>query len=275
MLNDVAHSEPEAPHPPGDGLLSDPFETPVYKKVVASDLAEIFSAGLAAPSTPSAPPAGQIKSVRLIRRKPRPSLIAWTICGALAAALGVSGGMVLLKHGGLATVATQANPTPAVSRPPPSLKSAEAPKAVDALVAYAPTASTTLPLEPPAARPQAPANSPSAFDIQSLAKARLKALSRRNSKFACSGDEQGEACRAYVLEADKRLRDTYEKAFHAGVTHEVLVEYRDRWNDLRDRFSANPEALAAGYASLTADLRAEAQFARTGRRPARLAERDD
>ena len=276
MLNDAAPSDFDTPASRGDAGAPQPYNTPVYKGSVAADLAAIFAD---APSAPSAPPAAEIKSVRLTRRKPKPSLIAWSICGALAAALGLSGGLILLKHTGPVTFATLAHPQSASvlfsNTPAPSAAPRVNDKPVEAMVAYAPPPPAALPPTAALVNPIAPASQPSAFDIQSLAKARLRAVSKRNPKVSCEHDDQSEACRAYVLSSDQHLRQTYDKAFHAGVTHEVLVEYRDRWNDLRDRFSSKPEALAAGYADLAADLRAEAEFARTGRKPSRLTRHDD
>jgi hypothetical protein len=57
-----------------------------------------------------------------------------------------------------------------------------------------------------------------------------------------------------LMAADRRLRAAYSHAIRAGVPRHVLVEYRDRWADLREDASWKPERVAAGYGRMSADL---------------------
>jgi hypothetical protein len=71
---------------------------------------------------------------------------------------------------------------------------------------------------------------------------------------SCEQDAEGDACRRAVIEADRHLRSVYESAIRRGVARGVLVDYRDRWADLRDRHTENPTRLIESYGALAYDL---------------------
>jgi len=51
----------------------------------------------------------------------------------------------------------------------------------------------------------------------------------------CDQNVESEGCRRAVIQADRHLRAVYQEAFRRGVSRDVLVDYRDRWADLRGR----------------------------------------
>jgi hypothetical protein len=57
-----------------------------------------------------------------------------------------------------------------------------------------------------------------------------------------------------LMAADRRLRAAYSHAIRAGVPRHVLVQYRDRWADLREDASWKPDRVAAGYGRMSDDL---------------------
>jgi len=57
-----------------------------------------------------------------------------------------------------------------------------------------------------------------------------------------------------LLAADRRLRVAYSHAVHAGVPRHILVDYRNRWADLREDASWRPARVAAGYGQMSDDL---------------------
>jgi hypothetical protein len=71
---------------------------------------------------------------------------------------------------------------------------------------------------------------------------------------SCEQDAEGEDCRRAVVQADRHLRAVYESAFARGVSRRVLVDYRDRWADLRERETDDPASLIESYGALAYDL---------------------
>jgi hypothetical protein len=57
-----------------------------------------------------------------------------------------------------------------------------------------------------------------------------------------------------LMAADRRLRVAYSHAVRAGVPRQILVDYRNRWADLREDASWRPARVAAGYGEMSADL---------------------
>jgi hypothetical protein len=74
---------------------------------------------------------------------------------------------------------------------------------------------------------------------------------------SCEQDAGGEDCRRAVVQADRHLRAVYENAIARGVSRRVLVDYRDRWADLRERNNEDPARLIESYGALAYDLRRE------------------
>ena len=54
--------------------------------------------------------------------------------------------------------------------------------------------------------------------------------------------------------ADRQLRRAYARAVSAGVPRPILVDYRNRWADLRDEASWRPDRVAVGYRAMAGDL---------------------
>jgi hypothetical protein len=71
---------------------------------------------------------------------------------------------------------------------------------------------------------------------------------------SCEQDADGEACRRAVINADRHLRAVYQSAYERGVSRRVLVDYRDRWADLRERNNEDPVRLIESYGGLAYDL---------------------
>jgi hypothetical protein len=71
---------------------------------------------------------------------------------------------------------------------------------------------------------------------------------------SCEQNADGEDCRRAVIQADRHLRAVYQNAFRRGVSREVLVDYRDRWADLRERNNDDPTRLIESYSALAYDL---------------------
>ena len=60
------------------------------------------------------------------------------------------------------------------------------------------------------------------------------------------------------------LRNVYQTAIRRGVPREVLIDYRDRWADLRETDNDDPAHLIQGYGALAYDLGREARDDREG-----------
>jgi hypothetical protein len=71
---------------------------------------------------------------------------------------------------------------------------------------------------------------------------------------SCERDANSEDCRHAVTQADRHLRAVYQRAFERGVSRKVLVDYRDRWADLRERNDEDPVRLIQSYGALAYDL---------------------
>ena len=71
---------------------------------------------------------------------------------------------------------------------------------------------------------------------------------------SCSQNAAGDECRRAVIQADRHLRAVYETAIRRGVPRSTLVDYRDRWSELRDSETDNPTRLIQSYGALAYDL---------------------
>jgi hypothetical protein len=71
-----------------------------------------------------------------------------------------------------------------------------------------------------------------------------------------------------VIVADQQLRRAYARAISAGVPRSILVDYRDRWDDLRQEANERPDRVVVGYRALAGDL------ARLSRPPTRYERRE-
>jgi hypothetical protein len=76
---------------------------------------------------------------------------------------------------------------------------------------------------------------------------------------SCERNAAGSGCRDAVIQADRHLRNVYASAIRRGVPRAVLIDYRDRWADLRESGSDDPVHLIRGYGALAYDLGREAR----------------
>jgi hypothetical protein len=116
----------------------------------------------------------------------------------------------------------------------------------------------------------APTPAPAAASVAARA-APAKAPASREASIvvqpaSCEKSAAGSSCRRAVIQADRHLRDVYQRAVRRGVPREVLVDYRDRWADLRQDATDDPAHLVRGYGALASDLGRES---RDGDRSAR------
>ena len=54
--------------------------------------------------------------------------------------------------------------------------------------------------------------------------------------------------------ADRQLRTAYDRAIRARVPRRLLVDYQERWQDLRESDADQPRALVRDYGALADDL---------------------
>jgi hypothetical protein len=62
-----------------------------------------------------------------------------------------------------------------------------------------------------------------------------------------------------LMLADQQLRRAYARAVSAGVPRPILVDYRNRWADLRHEASWRPDRVVLGYRAMAGDLTRMAQ----------------
>ncbi len=71
---------------------------------------------------------------------------------------------------------------------------------------------------------------------------------------SCERDAGSDDCRTAVIQADSHLRSVYQGAIRRGVSPDVMVEYCNRWADLRERDTDDPTRLIENYGALAYDL---------------------
>jgi hypothetical protein len=237
---------------------------------VAAEMSEIFAeVGVSQPVAGLRRPA-PVAALRPSRGN-GPTL---TVLVAVAAGLlGLGAGAFVIRAPGPqapsaeAKVAAQAASPPQARPQPRPAASATAPIAL-AQAAPAPTAGTA----PAKAIPAATAShSPAKAAERARAKFRMKLARLGKTRPAeakpplrlpipvaqpadCEQDSDGDGCREALVRADRHLRAVYENAIRRGVSRDVLVDYRDRWADLRDRQTDNPARLIESYGALAYDL---------------------
>ena len=128
--------------------------------------------------------------------------------------------------------------------------------------APAPTPAAPIRLTPVSGGPSHPIAAP----VPRRTRARLTPHARPSHVVA-----RTDSSPADLLSADRRLRRAYIQAVSAGVPQPVLVEYRDRWADLRDEATWRPDRVAIGYNAMASDLTRMSDW----RRAHRLAPRPD
>jgi hypothetical protein len=226
---------------------------------VAVEMTDIFArAGLGESAMEIRRPA----AVSALRPR-RPAAGTTTLLAAAAAGLaGLGAGAFVLRA-----------PTPAPARP---VTQAPAGQVVPAqrpiTLAEAASAPVSVEAAPPptvirptaAAKPaRGPADHAAGRSAPTVALAKARARRREPMPMAqpasCEHNATGAGCRRAVIQADRHLRAVYERAVRRGVSHAVLVDYRDRWADLRERNTEDPVRLIESYGALAYDLGRESR----------------
>lgn len=234
---------------------------------VAAEMSEIFDrAGVGQPQSGLRRP----PSVAALRPGHKNGSTALLLTAAAAGLVGIGAGALLIRtRGPPAPVVAQSRPRP--SAPPP--QSSVTPPV--ALAEAAPAVEPAPVQSPGAVRASPPAKTPSAAVRMAHSRAQFRVkLSKLGEPqpaeakppirlgvptplaqpASCEQDEDGEGCRRAVIQADRHLRAVYQHAFERGVPRRVLVDYRDRWADLRERNDEDPVRLIESYGALAHDL---------------------
>ena len=264
---------------PGGELEPITRSAPVLSDV-AAEMSEIFDrAGVGQPAPGLRRPA----AVAALRPSQNSSPVVTVLIAAVAGLAGLGAGAFVIHMPSAAIqapakVAIRAGPQ-AQSQPQSSPQ--EPPRVALAQAAPAPAVPTTPAAQPPAAQSpsaQSPsaksAPEPAATPAARRARFRVKLAKLGEAKPAsakpplrlreptppmaqpasCEQDVEGDGCRRAVVDADRHLRAVYENAIRRGVSRSTLVDYRDRWADLRDRQTDSPTRLIQSYGALAYDL---------------------
>ena len=256
---------------------------------IAAEMGEIFDRAGLGLGIDARPRSAALAAVRPSRRGRRPA--GALLIAAVAGLLGLAAGALVIRSAGspvpsvsrLAAqsvplqrkAASQPLPKPPAS-PPVALAEATPPLGVQPLPDQAPPSAKPHVRDPgspvaarSASRPRtrfelkldrlgAPAPAYAAPPIrQTDPPIRQAAQAPEAERAGCDSNGDGEDCNRAVAQADRRLRAAYEAAVERGVSRRVLVDYRDRWTDLRDRDDQTPTRLIAGYGALAYDLQRE------------------
>jgi hypothetical protein len=169
---------------------------------------------------------------------------------AAAGLIGLGAGAFVVRT---PAAAVQPPPAPQPQRPPAVVAQAEP---VPIIPAPAPTTAD----RPQAASEAAPRTAARATSPHKpvVAAPHVRADVAEAQPASCERSTGGVGCRRAVIQADRHLRSVYENAFRRGVPHEVLIDYRDRWANLRERDTDDPARLIQNYGALAYDLGREA-----------------
>jgi hypothetical protein len=148
-------------------------------------------------------------------------------------------------------------PGPATAPAPPPIAVAQAaaePARDPAPVAAQPAAKPSAVAEKAAVRPRTNSRLRHPYTKAAGAKPPIRLPIPTAQTRSCSQDAAGDECRRAVVQADRHLRAVYETAIRRGVPHATLIDYRDRWSELRDSETDNPTRLIQSYGALAYDL---------------------
>lgn len=225
---------------------------------VAAEMSEIFAhAGL----DQSIPGIGRTSAVIALPPKRRRGRTATFLTAVAAGLAGLGAGALVVR------TLEPAAPAAArmAARPPPQPQAPGTPSFVLAKAAPAPVveAEPTAPVAKGSAAPTGGAprtRTPHRMKLARLGGAGPRGRIRTGPAIpmappvSCEQDAGGDDCRRDVLEADSHLRAAYDRAIRRGVSHSVLVDYRNRWADLRERDKSDPTSLIDKYTALANDL---------------------
>ena len=228
---------------------------------VAAEMSEIFArAGVGQPMPGLRRPA----AVAVLRPSRGGGSTATLLTAAAAGLVGLGAGAFVVRAPGPPAPAAQSQ-SQAKAQPQP--KSPASPPIALAQAAPAPAAEAGPNTTPIAKAPVSPAKASARSRSRFRAKlARLGGVRSAEARepirlgvpvaqpASCEQDADGEDCRQAVVAADRHLRAVYQNAFERGVSRRVLVGYRDRWADLRERNTDAPASLIESYGALAYDL---------------------
>jgi hypothetical protein len=221
---------------------------------IGAEMADIFTRAGATDSPVHRPRPATVSALRLDRT----GRSAVTLLAAAAA------GVVGLAAGAFIIRTPSAPPAPAPTPVVQAAAPAPSPEpTVRAPLVAADAGPPTLTRAVPGAATDKPAPAATAETRRSRiavakASARHPALAMAQPA-SCEHDAAGPGCRRAVIQADRHLRDIYANAIRRGVPRAVLVDYRDRWVDLRDTETDDPRRLIQSYGALAYELGREAR----------------
>lgn len=223
---------------------------------VCAEMSEIFARAGApeSQSRPLRPPS--VSALRPTRSGGR----AVTLLAVAAAGLvGLGAGAFVIRMPQPA--GPKVAPTPPPSRAPVAAKPALVAEASLPPIVLAPPVADAPVQTRPQPRRKAAAVRRAAAEVKP---ARLKTAGRREAvamaqPARCESNPTGPGCREAVIQADRHLRNVYRTAIRRGVPRDVLIDYRDRWADLRERDTDRPARLIQSYGALAYDLGREAR----------------
>lgn len=207
--------------PPPDSAL--PATTDLSRSV-AADMEAIFADAPLQAACVAEPPVQVLRRSGAGHGRLRPALIGLVLAAGFA---GVAAGTLI--------------PRAPAAPPAPIIVAAAAPAPAESVRAAA--ADHIHIVAAPEAAPSAPPPAAQAAPHRALRVRSIPVIRRHAAEPVTS-----------VAAADRRLRDAYARAVRAGVARPILVDYRDRWADLREREADRPERLAMAYRELSDDL---------------------
>ncbi len=241
--------------------------SPVLSEV-AAEMSEIFDRAGVRPPAPGLRRAAAVSVLRPDRGNGQTMTL---LIAAVAGLVGLAAGAFVIR-----TPATPSRPEVAAAvqpKPQPQVK----PPIALAEAAPEPTPAEAAPVRKHAAPKTsfAPAKAAARWHAPTrsrFADARLAQVGAASAKppirlrepmpmaqpVSCEQDAGGDGCRRAVIQADRHLRAVYESAIRRGVSRATLVDYRDRWTDLRERDTDDPSRLIESYGALAYDLGREA-----------------
>ena len=195
---------------------------------VSNELEQIFVAatGVASSHAARTPPGRSVRHP--LNAGERRRRVPTTALGAVAA-------MVLAGASAFAVAYTAPSSSP-LAEPAPA---ADAPRRTVSIVTGLAPPSTRA----PTAQAEAATTTPAAQAAPRAHRVELAAVTHRRR--AGKGD---------LIAADRQLRRAYARAVSAGVPRPILVDYRNRWADLRHEAAWRPDRVAVGYRAMAGDL---------------------
>lgn len=233
----------------------EPVLPPPNLQGVPAQMSQIFADAGVPDAAMGALRSAQVSALRPQRSGARPMTV---LAIAAAGLVGLGAGAFVIRTPSQPSAVT---PPPAQAAPTPAVVSPKAAPATLSTAASEPPLILAPPLKEAAAEPPVRQR---ARPRPALAKAVRRERAPMAQPASCEKDAVGAGCRRAVVQADRHLRNVYETAIRRGVPRAVLIDYRDRWADLRETDNNDPVHLIRGYGALAYDLGREARDDREG-----------